>query len=153
MQRHEHHQDEVDQRFDELFAQCWEEYLGKQEAFATLLAQFRRWQYDHETCTLTLKSLLKRRSFQYTPIGTYLPESRNWCWAWANDALPELARKKSLKIKSLADETQYQIFASPWFELPVDEIDEFCALALHVVKGIGIFKSKGGSPWAFLAVE
>ena len=153
MQRHDHHQDDVDQRFDALLTKCWKDYLSKQEAFTALISRFRTWNYSHETCILTLQGRWKRQTFDYTPIGTYLPDSQNWCWAWANDALPALAREKSLSIKSLAEQTQYAIFASPWFELPMEEIDEFCALALHAVDGIGIFKAKDESPWTYLAVH
>lgn len=153
MQRHEHHRDEVDERFDALLAKCWDDYLVKQEAFSSLIAKYKTWIYDHETCTLTLKGRWKQRTFRYTPIATYLPDSENWCWAWANDALPALAREKALRIRALAEETQYQIFASPWFEAPVDDLDEFCALALHAVQGVGVFKVKDAVPWLYLAVE
>jgi hypothetical protein len=153
MQRHEHHQDEVDERFDALLARCWDEYLVKQETFSSLIGRYKTWHYEHETCTLTLRGLWKSRSFRYTPIATYLPDSENWCWAWANDALPELARSKGQRIKALAEETQYQIFAAPWFEAEAEEVDQFCALALYAVQGIGVFKSKDEIPWTYLAVE
>lgn len=153
MQRHEHHHDEVDERFDALLAKSWDEYLRKQDEFSALIAGYKKWHYDHETCTLTLKGFLRRLEFKYTPIGTYLPDTENWCWSWANDVVPEFARNKALKIKALAEETQYQIFASPWFDLRVDEIDEFCALALYAVNGRGVFKVKNGLPWSYLAVE
>lgn len=153
MQRHDHHHDEVDERFDALLARSWDDYLRKQEEFSALIAPYKKWHYDHQTCTLTFKSFWKRLDFSYTPIGTYLPDSENWCWAWANDVLPEFARNKSLKIRSLAEETQYQIFASPWFELKLEEIDEFCALALYAVGGRGVFKVKNHVPWIFFVVE
>ena len=153
MRRHERHTDAVDQAFDQLLQIAVREYSEKQKAMERQLARFSQWHVDLEAPRLTLSKGSDAHTLSITPIATYLPDSSNWLWAWANDQIPETARHKSAQLKRLTDKTQYRIFVSPSFEVTGDEVDELCALALNELMGRAVFKAKDNEPWLFLVID
>ena len=153
MRRHEGHSDAVDEAFDQLLQMAVREYSEKQKAMEPQLSRFSQWHVDLEARMLTLSKGVDAQTLSITPIATYLPASRNWLWAWANDQIPEKARHKSAQLKRLTDKTQYRIFVSPSFEATTEEVDELCALALNELMGKAVFKAKDTEPWLFLVID
>jgi hypothetical protein len=152
--RCEEHNDEVDRAFDALLERCMADYRNMQDALGAELSGHARWHYDFDCCTLAFSGgTMAPRTLPITPIATYLPSVRNWCWAWANDALPPLAREKAVRIKDLARKTQYRVFEIPSVDIACEEIDELCALALHELGGRGVFKVKEDDPWKFMVID
>ncbi|MBS2027085.1 MAG: hypothetical protein JST54_04195 [Deltaproteobacteria bacterium] len=146
MQRHHDHNDPIDDAFDALLAKAMAAYVAKQ---ARLTDAEGAWHYDLVTGAFRLGA----DAYGFTPIATYVPERSSWLWGWANDAFPPLARERSARLKRLAQKTHYQIFNTAGFAVRREEIDELCALALHELEGLFVFKAKDQSPWMFLVIE
>lgn len=149
MHLHRHHQDTTDARFADLLRIAMDGYRARQEAFSQAIAGFSAWNIDEETATLTLTGDGGQATcvYQATPIVTYLPASESLAWAWANDAFPALSRSRAGRVRELALETGYQVFDTPHLRATPSDMDELCALALHHLQGIAVFKTKGQEPW------
>jgi len=151
---HETHRDPLDTQFAALLEKALEAYRSKQQAFAAAIKSFERWHIDAEMCHLQFSnSKGQTKTFAITPIATYLPEPEDWVWAWANDAFPVLSGIKSARVKALSLKTGYKIFEAACIRASLSDIDELCALALHELNGLAIFKIKDQSPWCFHVVE
>lgn len=154
MQRCDKHGNDVDRRFDALLVDAMEQYHLKQVELGKELAAFGKWHHDLDNCTIEFAGDgVETRTESITPIATYMPSADSWLWCWADDALPERAREKSLRLKELNARTQYKTFDSPSFNVSLKETDQLCALALHELKGKGVFKVKDAEPWLFLVVD
>jgi hypothetical protein len=144
----------VDDAFDAILRKSLSEYTQKQDAFAEAIAPFSAWHIDEETATLSFTgSDEKTAHYQLIPIGTYLPESQSFAWAWANDTFPESSRRKASQIKGLTARTGYRVFEVPQLPANATDIDELCALALQAFNGTAVFKVKSSIPWVFYSVE
>jgi hypothetical protein len=152
MKRHSHHSDNVDREFDALLASALNSYIAKQDELSGYIQKFESWNYDLEHCIFEFRGAITER-FNLIPIGTFLPSKMNWCWAWANDVFPPLARNRSAVIKKLAQKTKCKIFGTPFFDITLNEIDELCALALLETGGRFVFKIKDAEPWLVLALK
>lgn len=154
MRRSSCHNDNFDAAFDALLAVSMHEYELKQRAFAEELSLYKKWHYTYATCTLELRRyFFMKKRFAFTPIGTFLPSTMNWCWAWANDIHSPEIRERASAVKALYEKTQYNVFLGPHFNVDYPEIDELCALALHALGGRGVFKIKESEPWSYLAIH
>lgn len=148
MHLHRHHQDTTDARFADLLRIAMDGYRASQTAFSEAIAGFSAWNIDEEAATLMLTGEGGRaRVYQATPIVTYLPASESLAWAWANEAFPALSRSRAARVKELAAETGYQVFETPQLRASPGDMDELCALALHHLQGVAVFKAKGHEPW------
>lgn len=152
MHRHADHKDSFDESFDLLLREALDAYASKQDTFKREIAPFDAWQIDEDSGTLSMTGPACSTSFPITPIGTYLPESESFCWAWANDAFPEASRQGASRIKSMSDRTGYGIFERAQFRASGAELDELCALALLALQGTAVFKQKSDTPWVFYVV-
>ena len=154
MHRHSEHTDSVDAAFDVLLRESLGDYAKKQEVFTKATSPFNSWHIDEEDASLSLMGDGNRSAkFLLTPIGTYLPEIEDFAWAWATEAFSETSRNKACRIKELTEITGYGIFEMPHFRATATDIDELCALALHVLGGAAVFKTKNDVPWVFYVVE
>ena len=154
MKRHHHHHDAIDEAFDSFLESAFAEYIEKQERFRRRTSLFPRWHIDTASLTLTFEghgseSLVT----SFVPVGTYLPDSESWAWAWANDAWPTVAREKAAALKQLTQRTQYEIFSTAFFRATLDDIDELCSLSVKQLDASAIFKIKDEEPWVFVAVQ
>ncbi len=148
MHLHCHHQDFIDARFAALLRVAMDGYRARQATFSQAIAGFSAWNIDEKTATLTLTGDGGRTCvYQATPIVTYLPASESLAWSWANDVFPALSRNRAAQVRKLAVETGYQVFDTPQLRASPSDMDELCALALHHLQGIAVFKTKGQEPW------
>jgi hypothetical protein len=148
MHLHRHHQDTTDARFADLLRIAMDGYRARQETFSQAIAGFSAWNIDKEAATLTLTGDGGRTCvYQATPIVTYLPALESLAWAWANDVFPALSRNRAAQVRELAAQTGYQVFDTPQLRATPSDMDELCALALHHLQGIAVFKAKGQEPW------
>ncbi|WP_431260694.1 DUF6882 domain-containing protein [Roseateles chitinivorans] len=152
MHRHADPKDSIDESFDLLLRQALDEYASKQDAFKQAIAPFDAWLIDEDLATLSMTGAGRAATFPLIPIGTYLPESESFCWAWANDAFPDASRANASRIKAMGDRTGYGIFERAQFRARGTDLDELCALALLALEGTAVFKQKNDSPWVFYAV-
>lgn len=154
MRRCSGHNDSFDAAFDALLVLSMKEYEQKQREFENELSPYPKWLYSRSTSTLEMRRYyFLRKRFVVTPIGTFLPSTMNWCWAWANDIFDPAARERAAAVKSLFEKTHYNVFLGPHFDVAYPEIDELCAFALHELGGRGVFKIKNAEPWIYLAVH
>lgn len=149
MHLHRHHQDPIDARFAALLRVAMDGYRARQAAFSEAIAGFSAWNIDEEAATLTLTGDDGRmtRVYQATPIVTYLPALESLAWVWANDVFPALSRNRAAQVRELAAQTGYQVFETPQLRASPSDMDELCALALHHLQGIAVFKTKNQEPW------
>lgn len=138
MKRCDKHNDEIDRRFDALRALCLDELEQKQKSFVQETSRVTKWHYDLDQCTLTLRKWFSRKTYDIMPIGIYVPEAEEWCWAWANDAFPATAIKKAEALRELYAQTNYNIFDSALWTVRITEVDELCAIALHHLNARGL---------------
>ena len=152
MHRHADHKDSIDESFDLLLRRALDEYASRQEAFRQAIAPFDSWLIDEDLATLSMTGPECSTTFPLIPVGTYLPASESFCWAWANEAFPEASRHNASRIKAMADRTGYGIFERAQFRASATDLDELCALALLALEGTAVFKQKSDTPWVFYVV-
>jgi len=153
MQRHFSHDDAIDRAFDARLARSVVALQSGQRRFQEEMLNFAQWHYDLEDCTLVLSGARGTRTYQITPVATYVREAKEWLWAWANDRFPDVARQRAQRLRELYVETHYRIFDLPAFDLAEEEIGEICALAVSHLGASGVFKCESDSAVLCLAVE
>lgn len=137
-----------DAEFASFLGVCRSELAAMQSEFQKRISGGGRWFYDLADCTLQIGS----QSFPITPIGTYSAERQSWLWAWANDEFPATARAASRRIQLLHTITGFRIFVNPGTGASSSDADNFAAMAVHCIGGIGLFRIPG-SPTLLLAVH
>lgn len=154
MQTHETNRDIVDVAYDQLFEKAFASFRAKQIAFSERLADYSSWNLNEDECTISfLRPNGDSLGYRLTPIATYLHTLENWAWAWANDAFSAESRTRSARLKTLSIVTEHKIFETPSFQVEAQRVDELCALALHQLDGIAVFKVKDDDPWFFYVLE
>ena len=154
MKRHPEHHDAADDAFDALLREALGAFEQKQRVFTGAIEHFSAWHIDEEAAMLRLTgSVGKEAHYRIIPIGTYLPESGSFAWAWGNEAFPEASRRNASRIQDLAARTGYAVFEMPQLHASPTDVDELCALALHPLNGAAVFKAKNSIPWVYYSVE
>ena len=148
--------DATDRAFDALLAGCTQVYAAQQAKLAATLSAYTQWSVNEDMSELQLTpadAAHAVRHFRAVPVCTYLPDAQDFAWAWANDSLFTAAQREATQaLQSLADVTGYGIFRRPHFGATPQELDQLCALALHQLQGLGVFKIKSQSPWICLVL-
>jgi hypothetical protein len=91
--------------------------------------------------------------FGMTPIGTYSAAHDSWLWAWANEEFPAIARTASARIQSLHTVTGFRVFIDPGIKASSADVQDFTALAVHILGAIGFFRCPSDGPVLYLAVR
>ena len=148
--------DATDRAFDALLAHSMQVYAAQQSKMAATMAAYTQWTVNDDMSELQLTpadGAHATRRFRSVPVCTYLPEAQDFAWAWANDSLFTAAQREAAQaLQSLADVTGYSIFRRPHFGATPQELDQLCALALHQLQGLGVFKIKSQLPWICLVL-
>ena len=148
--------DATDRAFDARLDQAMQVYAAQQANLSAVLSTYTQWAVNDDMSELQLTpadSAHAVRHFRSVPVCTYLPEAQDFVWAWANDSLFTAAQRKAAQaLQSLADVTGYGIFRRSHFGATPQELDQLCALALHQLQGLGVFKIKSQSPWICLVL-
>ena len=153
MQRHTA-TDAKDDSFDSLIAAALRDYAQKQAEFQRQIRAFSRWDFNDKGNMLSLTGHAGPPLVLHaTPVGTDMPGVEQWAWAWANKRFGEPSREESARLKSLTGTTGYSIFEVPFFNAPVQDVDQLCALALQELDGMAIFKVKDQEPWCYYVVR
>lgn len=148
--------DATDRAFDALLDQAMQVYAAQQAKLAATLSAYTQWAVNDDMSELQLTpadGAHTTHRFRSVPVCTYLPDAQDFAWAWANDSLFTAAQREVAQaLQALADVTGYGIFRTPHFGATPQELDQLCALALHQLKGLGVFKIKSQSPWICLVL-
>lgn len=138
-----------DEEFFAFLDVCRRELATKQLLFQQRIAGCDRWFYDLADNSLTMGHL----RFAITAIGTWSPEYQTWLWAWANPDYPTIARDASRKLQSLFDTTGFRVFVTEGIDASSTDAQDFAALAIHQLDGIGFFRCPSKGPTLYLAVH
>jgi hypothetical protein len=135
---------------DEVFAAflnaCRDELIEKQHRFEKRIAGSGRWHYDYGSL------VVGAQRFPMIPIGTHSSVHKTWMWAWANDQFPSAARDASRQFQMLHVVTGFQVFLDGGIRASTVDAQDFSALAIHQVGGIGMFSTTSDGLALFLAV-
>lgn len=127
----------TDAAFAAFVAACREELRTKQERFVGELVGVARWTYDLAAPTLTFDGAPARR---VTPIGTYCRADGTWMWAWANEGLPEPARRAAAGLRDLRRTTGFAVFEMAGLGATLAEAEDLVAIAIHHLGAVGLFR-------------
>jgi hypothetical protein len=141
----------TDDEFATFLEACRAELHAKQATFVERTKDAGKWAYDLETEQLTLGV----ETFGIVAVGTFSPSHESWLWAWANEDYPAGARKAAAEIQRLQALTGFRIFTSPGCPASSQDAQDFTALAIHLLGGIGLYRipsQREDGPTLYLAV-
>ena len=78
-------------------------------------------------------------AFQFTVVGSHVPEQNSWKWSWANESLPENVRKRASGVRRLYDLTGFDVFKQPAASVDESMAWEFVALSCKILGGLGAY--------------
>lgn len=101
---------------------------------------YANWYYTQASEILRLYNDDKEIFFKYIPVGTYSRNSNTWLWAWSNDDSVEPRKLRTLKIKELGKQLNYEKLTK--HQLDGDEYIgwELTSISFHQLGGIGTYR-------------
>jgi hypothetical protein len=138
-----------DAEFNAFVGACQQELEQKQIAFQARISGAGRWAYEMADGTLTIGDTF----YPMVPIGTFSRTYQSWLWAWANEDFPARTRETSCQLQALHQITGFRIFLKLGFPAAANDVNEFLALAVHQLGGIGFFRCESDGPTLYLAVQ
>ena len=138
-----------DAEFNAFIAACQQELDQKQSAFQARISGAGLWAYEMADGTMKIGDTC----YPMVPIGTFSRTYQSWLWAWANEEFPARARETSWQLQLLHQITGFRIFLKPGFPAAANDVNEFLALAVHQLGGIGFFRCESDGPTLYLAVQ
>lgn len=119
------------------------------------LSGFDRWWFDQPTGLLQFENDdgKARVEAPFTEIGSYSLKTRTWVWGWANGSVLEPQRKKSSRLRSLAELTGFDVFRRGVWEATESLAWELTALAVGHLGAQGAYRCPMDHLHVFLAIE
>lgn len=78
-------------------------------------------------------------------IGTWLPASSSWLWAWANNSIPPELTRDSRAVRDWAEEHGYTALTLPRIEADREKAATMAALAVRITGATGFYRGRGDS--------
>jgi len=104
-----------------------------------------RWALDPTNCLLTWYFPDRTASAQAQIIGTWLPASTTWLWAWANNSVPPELARDSRAVRDWAEEHGHASLTVPRVEADNEKAATMAALAVRITGATGFFRGAGES--------
>lgn len=119
------------------------------------LSGFPRWWFDQPTGLLRFEDGGGRPRVEapFTEIGSFSLKTRTWVWGWANGSVLESQRKKSARLRGLADVTGFEVFRRGVWEADESLAWELTALAVRHLGAQGAYRCPMDHLQVFLAIE
>lgn len=109
------------------------------------LGSAQRWAFDQTNGLLTWYFPDRSATAPAQIIGTWLPASRSWLWAWANNSIrPELTRD-SRAVRDWAEQHGHASLTVPKIEADKEKAATMAALAVRVTGATGFYRGTGES--------
>jgi hypothetical protein len=147
----------TDKQFDAFVAQAVRALEQKQDLLTDTygLGKYEEFWFDQSTGVLQFKDATGcvQSEATVTPIGSYSQKSRTWQWAWANDSLAEMLRKKAEELKLLYDLTGFEVFQTSVFKADEQMAWELAAMAVHQLGSLGCYRIPTGRLHVFLSID
>ncbi|MGE3820808.1 MAG: DUF6882 domain-containing protein [Isosphaeraceae bacterium] len=119
------------------------------------LSGFARWWFDQPTGLLRFEDSADRAPVEtpFTEVGSYSVKTRTWVWGWANGSVLEEQRKKSSRLRALAELTGFDVFRRGVWEADESLAWELTALAVGHLGAQGAYRCPMDHLHVFLAIE
>jgi hypothetical protein len=120
---------------------CFQETMAQNDLLIEKyrLGSWPRWDYSMEDATLIFSESGKAKVIcQIEVAGSTTPKS--WEWSWGNENFPIVCRNRMGTVRSLGEEKQWEELASLFLEYDERVGWECCAVANHLLGGIGIYR-------------
>jgi hypothetical protein len=102
-----------------------------------------RWALDQTTGLITWFFPDRTATAPAQIIGTWLPASNSWLWAWANNSIsPELARDSRM-VRDWAEEHGHTSLTLPKVEADREAAASMSALAVRITGATGFYRGTG----------
>jgi hypothetical protein len=103
------------------------------------------WELDQTNGIITWHFPDRTASAPAQIIGTWLPASSSWLWAWANNSIqPDLARD-SRAVRDWAEENGHPSLTVPRVEANREAAATMAALAVRITGATGFYRGAGES--------
>jgi hypothetical protein len=107
------------------------------------LGSAQRWELDATNGLLTWYFPDRTATAAAQIIGTWLPASTSWLWAWANNSIPPELARDSRAVRDWAEETGNTSLTVPKVETDHEKAATMAALAVRVTGATGFFRGLG----------
>jgi hypothetical protein len=104
-----------------------------------------RWGLDQTTGTITWNFPDKTATAPAQILGSFIPGSGSWLWAWANESiLPDMTRD-ARSFRDWAAANGHPHLAEPQISADEQAASTLVALAVRVTRATGYYRGVGGS--------
>jgi len=144
-----------DEEFEKYLDSCFEELEKKQDHLTATykMGEFDKFDFDFEKEEIHFSNNGKIEVIvNIIPIGSYNKKSETWMWAWANEAFNDALRKKSLKLKELANITGFEMFENEMAEIEEDMAWEITGMAIHFLNSEGAYRGPANETLYFYSL-
>jgi hypothetical protein len=109
------------------------------------LGSAQRWELDQANGVISWFFPDRTASAPAQIIGTWMPASGSWLWAWANNSIqPELARDSRM-VRDWAEEHGHTSLTLPKVEADREAAAAMAALAVRITGATGFYRGTGES--------
>ena len=109
------------------------------------LGSARRWELDQANGLIRWYFPDRTATAPAQIIGTWLPASSSWLWAWANNSIPPELTSDSRAVRDWAEEHGYAALTRPRIEVDREKAARMAALAVRVTGATGFYRGLGES--------
>jgi hypothetical protein len=109
------------------------------------LGSAQRWELDQTNGLIVWYFPDRTATAAAQVIGTWLPASRSWLWAWANNSVPPELARDSRAVRDWAEEHGHRSLTVPKVEANKDKAATMAALAVRITGATGFYRGAGES--------
>jgi hypothetical protein len=104
-----------------------------------------RWELDQINGIITWYLPDRTASAPAQIIGTWLPASSSWLWAWANNSILQQLARDSRAVRDWAEEHGHTSLTQPRVEVDWEAAATMAALAVRITGATGFYRGTGES--------
>jgi hypothetical protein len=109
------------------------------------LGSAQRWELDQTNGIINWYFPDRTASAPAQIIGTWLPASSSWLWAWANNSIQQDMARESRVVREWAEENGQTALTVPRVEADREAAATMAALAVRVTGATGFYHATGDS--------
>lgn len=135
----------------ECFSKCEDKQERLLEKYKLEKYPFYEWNEDSGTIKFYKKGG-ESAVFNMIFIGSWSHSTETWMWAWGNEELTAKSRKRSEKLKELAETTGYKQFEIDIIEAAEEMTYELVSVAVEHLGAEGFYSLKGEGNYIYIAL-
>jgi hypothetical protein len=105
----------------------------------------QRWELDQTNGLIHWHFADRTATASAQIIGTWLPASTSWLWAWANNSIPPELARDSRAVRDWAEEHGHPSLTAPKVEADKEKAATMAALAVRLTGATGFYRGTGES--------